>query len=213
MGRPNAVFAPYVEPSRPTKSENVRAAPARKPEWVRMRVPRGRNVHELRDLLADLDLHTVCESAKCPNLSECWSHRTATLMILGDVCTRSCGFCSVTTGKPLALDTQEPQRVAEAVARMGLRHAVITSVNRDELPDGGAAIFAETIRAVRERLPECAVEVLIPDFMGNRDALDLVLNERPDILNHNTETVPRLYRVARPKGRYQTSARSSCCDA
>jgi lipoic acid synthetase len=156
-------------------------------------------------MIGELGLHTVCESAKCPNLGECWANRTATLMILGDVCTRSCGFCAVTTGRPIGLDAEEPERVVEAVRRMGLRHVVITSVNRDDLPDGGAAIFAETIRRVREEMRECALEVLIPDFKGDWEALDVVNAQLPDILNHNIETVPRLYTRVRPQAKYMRS--------
>jgi lipoic acid synthetase len=152
-----------------------------------------------------LDLHTVCEEARCPNVAECWGQGTATFMILGDVCTRSCGFCAVKTGLPQFLDREEPARVAEAVEAMHLRHAVITSVNRDELPDGGALIFAETIEAVRERSPETSIEVLIPDFKGSRDALETILAAKPEILNHNVETVPRLYKKVRPGARYSQS--------
>jgi lipoyl synthase len=162
-------------------------------------------VHELRDLLEGLDLHTVCESAKCPNLAECWSHRTATLMLLGDVCTRACGFCSVTTGRPSTVDEDEPDRVADAAARMGLQHVVLTSVNRDDLPDGGASVFAATIHATRFRLPDCTIEVLVPDFQGNWDALQHLADAAPDILNHNVETVPRLYPTVRPQAKYERS--------
>jgi lipoic acid synthetase len=152
-----------------------------------------------------LELHTVCEEARCPNIGECWQARTATFMILGDTCTRACGFCAVKTGRPGVLDLGEPIRVAEAVERMGLHHAVITSVNRDELEDGGAAIFAGTIRQIRKRIPKCNIEVLIPDFMGDEAALSTVMRARPDILNHNIETVPSLYPQVRPKGRYPRS--------
>lgn len=192
---PNAAFESYVEGARPP----------RKPPWIRSGVASGGAVHELRGLLRDLDLHTVCESADCPNLAECWSHRTATLMLLGDVCTRSCGFCSVTTGRPPKLDADEPARVADAAGRMGLRHVVLTSVNRDDLDDGGAAIFAETIHATRRRLPECTIEVLVPDFQGNWDALQLVSDAAPDILNHNVETTPRLYPRVRPQAKFERS--------
>jgi lipoic acid synthetase len=150
-------------------------------------------------------LHTVCEEARCPNMAECWGAGTATFMILGDVCTRSCGFCAVKTGRPTGLDLEEPQRVAEAIHAMGIRHAVITSVNRDELPDGGAAVFAQTIRNVRASNPGITLEVLIPDFRGIREAIDLVLDARPDVLNHNVETVPRLYAMVRPQARYVRS--------
>ncbi len=194
-GVPNAAFESYVEG----------AKPLRKPLWIRSGVASGGAVHELRELLRELDLHTVCESANCPNLAECWSHRTATLMLLGDVCTRSCGFCSVITGRPPALDTDEPERVADAAHRMGLQHVVLTSVNRDDLDDGGAAIFAETIYATRRRLPTCTIEVLIPDFQGNWDALQLVADAAPDILNHNVETAPRLYPRVRPQAKFERS--------
>jgi lipoyl synthase len=169
-----------------------------RPDWIRAKAPQGPAYERLRGLIRGLELHTVCEEAHCPNLGECWSRGTATFMILGDVCTRACGFCAVKTGLPGRLpDPGEPRRVADAVARMGLRHAVITSVNRDDQPDGGASIFAATIREVRARVPGCAVEVLIPDFKGRGDALQAVADARPDVLNHNVETVPRLYRQAR----------------
>jgi len=174
----------------------------RHPEWIRVRLPGGDNYTELKSLMRREGLHTVCEEARCPNIAECWSRRTATFMILGDTCTRSCGFCAVKTGRPLTLDRDEPRRVGDAARRMGLKHAVITSVNRDELDDGGAEIFAATIRAIRSEIPSCAVEVLIPDFGGVWWALDLVIAERPDVLNHNTETVPRLYRAVRPQAEY-----------
>ena len=170
----------------------------KRPEWIRARAPQGPVYDRVRTLVRGLDLHTVCEEAHCPNLGECWSRGTATFMILGDVCTRACGFCAVKTGLPgSAPDPDEPRRVADAVARMRLRHAVVTSVNRDDQGDGGAAIFSATIREIRARTPGCTVEVLIPDFKGRWDALQLVLDARPDILNHNVETVPRLYRKAR----------------
>jgi lipoic acid synthetase len=169
-----------------------------RPDWIRARAPQGPEYERLKGLMRGLALHTVCEEAHCPNLGECWSRGTATFMILGEVCTRACGFCAVRTGLPAAPpDPDEPRRVGEAVARMGLRHAVVTSVNRDDRPDGGAAIFAATIAEIRARVPGCAVEVLIPDFKGRWDALQLVLDARPDVLNHNVETVPRLYRTAR----------------
>jgi lipoyl synthase len=177
----------------------------RRPEWLRVRLPGGQNYTELKGIMRGLDLHTVCEEARCPNIGECWEARTATFMILGDTCTRACGFCAVKTGRPDVLDLGEPIRVAEAVERMGLRHAVITSVNRDELQDGGASIFAGTIRQIRKRIAECGIEVLIPDFMGDEAALTTVMRARPDILNHNIETVPRLYPQVRPKGRYPRS--------
>lgn len=176
-----------------------------KPSWLRAKMPGGPGYQRLRALIDEHALHTVCESARCPNMGECWARGTATLMILGDVCTRSCGFCHIKTGKPPVYDTDEPRRVGEAAAIMRLRHMVITSVNRDELPDGGAAIWAETIREVRRQSPGTQVEVLIPDFAGDWDALQVVLDERPDILNHNLETVPRLYRVVRPQAKYHRS--------
>ncbi len=177
----------------------------KRPEWLRVRLPGGPNYSELKEIMRGLELHTVCEEARCPNIGECWEARTATFMILGDTCTRACGFCAVKTGRPLTLDLGEPVRVAEAVERMGLKHAVITSVNRDELEDGGAGIFAGTIRQIRKRLPDCGIEVLIPDFMGSDEALAKVMRARPDILNHNIETVPRLYPQVRPKARYPRS--------
>ncbi|MFZ1729040.1 MAG: lipoyl synthase [Bacteroidota bacterium] len=177
----------------------------RRPEWLKIKVPLGTKFSELRKLVDEQRLNTVCEDARCPNMAECWNRGTATFMILGDVCTRSCGFCSVKTGRPLYLDMDEPRRVAEAVERMGLRHAVITSVNRDELPDGGADIFSATIRAIRDRVPTCKIEVLTPDFQGKRDAIQTVIDARPEIFNHNMETVPRLYRRVRPQAKYQRS--------
>jgi len=177
----------------------------RKPSWLKMKMPGGEAYSKLLNLVNDNRLHTVCQSAKCPNMGECWAAGTATLMILGDVCTRSCGFCHIATGKPPTLDLDEPRRVGDAVRQMNLKHAVITSVNRDELPDGGAAVWAETIREVRLQSPGTSVEVLIPDFCGDWAALQLVLNEKPDILNHNIESVPRLYRTVRPQAKYRRS--------
>ncbi len=177
----------------------------RLPAWLKARAPGSPGYLRLKRLIKGLDLNTVCESAHCPNIGECWSAGTATFMILGDVCTRRCGFCAIKTGRPTHLDAEEPERVAEAIARLHLSHAVITSVNRDELPDGGASIFARTIRAVHERCPRTTVEVLIPDFQGRWDALAEVLNAGPEILNHNIETVPRLYRSMRPQARYERS--------
>ncbi|MGB4862499.1 MAG: lipoyl synthase [Tepidiformaceae bacterium] len=176
-----------------------------RPAWLKVRFPAGGNYERLRVLMREQELHTVCEEARCPNIGDCWSRGTATFMILGDTCTRSCGFCAVKTGRPGVLDTAEPRRVALAIQRMGLRHAVITSVNRDELPDGGARMFAETIRWARSLSPETTFEVLIPDFKGDRAALATVLAAKPEILNHNTETVPRLYSVVRPQARYERS--------
>jgi lipoic acid synthetase len=177
----------------------------RRPDWLKVRVPGGRNYVELKTIMRDLDLHTVCEEAHCPNIGECWEHRTATFMILGDVCTRACGFCAVTSGKPTGLDLHEPGRVAHAVQQMGLKHVVITSVNRDDLPDGGAMLFAATIRKVREANPGITVEVLIPDFEGIERSLQYVLRAEPDILNHNVETVERLTKRVRRKAQYRRS--------
>jgi lipoyl synthase len=176
-----------------------------RPKWLRAPAPGGGNYRDLKDLIARLGLHTVCESAACPNVGECWNHRTATFMILGNVCTRRCGFCAVQKGAPLAVDYDEPRRVAEAVAAMGLQFAVVTSVNRDDRKDGGAELFALTIQAIRERVPGCGVEVLVPDFQGSHAAMDVVMAARPDVLNHNTETVPRLYRQVRLGARYERS--------
>jgi lipoyl synthase len=176
--------------------------PERKPSWLKVRAPGGANYVRLQGLLRELDLHTVCEEAHCPNVGECWEHGTATFMILGDVCTRNCPYCAVAHGRPPVFDPNEPARVADAVARLGLRHAVITSVDRDDLPDFGSGIFAETVRLIHERVPDCSVEVLVPDFQGNEAAIQAVLAARPDVYNHNTETVPRLYKRARPGGRY-----------
>ena len=176
-----------------------------RPDWLKVRLPTGDDYFRLKGIMRDKGLHTVCEEARCPNVAECWGQGTATFMILGDVCTRSCGFCAVKTGLPQFLDQDEPRRVADAVEAMGLTHAVITSVNRDELPDGGAAMFARTIEAVRERMPETSIEVLIPDFKGSRASLETVLGARPEILNHNIETVPRLYRHVRSGARFAQS--------
>jgi len=176
-----------------------------RPEWLRAPAPAGENYRDLKALVEDLRLHTVCESAACPNVGECWNHRTATFMILGNVCTRRCGFCAVQKGGPLPVDYDEPRRVAEAVALLGLKFAVITSVNRDDRKDGGAELFALTIRAIRERLPDCGVEVLVPDFQGSHAAMEAVMEARPDVLNHNIETVPRLYRQVRLGARYERS--------
>ena len=179
--------------------------PLERPKWLRAPAPVGENYRELKGLIERLRLHTVCESAACPNVGECWNHRTATFMILGNVCTRRCGFCAVEKGAPLPVDYDEPRRVADAVAVMELRFAVVTSVNRDDREDGGAELFALVIRAIRERVPGCGVEVLIPDFQGSRAAVDTVMDARPDVLNHNTETVPRLYREVRLGARYERS--------
>ena len=179
----------------------------KRPKWLRAPAPGGDNYRQLKSLVEELHLHTVCESAACPNVGECWKRRTATFMILGNVCTRRCGFCGVRKGAPVAVDYDEPRRVAEAVERLGLRYAIITSVNRDDRADGGAELFALTIRAIRRKIPGCKVEVLIPDFQGSRDALAMVVEAGPDVLNHNIETVPRLYRQVRPGARYERSLR------
>jgi lipoyl synthase len=180
--------------------------PTRKlPPWLKVRAPGSEGYRRIKGLVHTHTLHTVCEEARCPNIGECWGHGTATFMILGDVCTRSCRFCAIKTGKPPAYDREEPARVAEAVATLKLRHTVLTSVNRDELPDGGAWVFAETIRQIRQRSPGTTIEVLIPDFMGDKAALAAVFEERPDILNHNMETVSRLYRTIRPQAIYERS--------
>jgi lipoic acid synthetase len=176
-----------------------------RPKWLRAPAPVGPNYRELKQLIADLNLHTVCESAACPNVGECWNRRTATFMILGNVCTRRCGFCAVQKGGPLPVDYDEPRRVAEAIAAMGLRYAVVTSVNRDDRKDGGAELFKLTIEAIHDRIPGCKVEVLVPDFQGSHAAMEIVMNARPDVLNHNTETVPRLYRQVRLGARYERS--------
>ncbi|HEY6951469.1 MAG TPA: lipoyl synthase [Bacteroidota bacterium] len=184
------------------------AAPARlkRPEWLKAKIPGGENYTNLLEIMRKEKLHTVCEEARCPNIGECWNARTATFMILGDICTRSCGFCAVKTARPeYGLDWDEPRRVADAAERMGLRHAVVTSVNRDEREDGGSPIFAETIRLLHERVPGIRVEVLIPDFKGSETALDVVLAAQPDVLDHNVETVPRLYRTVRPQANYSQS--------
>ena len=177
-----------------------------RPPWLRVRFFGGPNYQELKRIMRTLDLHTVCESARCPNMGECWEHRTATFMILGNICTRACGFCAVPSGKPVGPpDADEPRRVAEAIEKMGLRYAVVTSVNRDDQPDGGAGIFARTIEEIRRRVPGCKVEVLNPDFRGVWSALETVVGARPDVLNHNTETVPRLYRQVRRGAVYERS--------
>jgi lipoic acid synthetase len=179
--------------------------PQARPDWLRVRLPSGQNYEELKQLMRSKQLHTVCEEARCPNMGECWGHRTATFMILGSICTRSCGFCAVATGRPMALDFEEPRRVGEAVTQMGLKHVVVTSVNRDELRDGGATLFASTIRCIRRLNPDCTVEVLTPDFKGSLEALKIVMDAKPDVYNHNVETVPRLYRRVRPQAIYERS--------
>jgi lipoic acid synthetase len=179
--------------------------PQRRPEWLRVRAPTGESYHWLKHLMRAKALHTVCEEAHCPNMGECWANRTATFLILGDTCTRNCHFCNVKTGRPGPLDPDEPEHVAQAVQAMNLKHAVITSVDRDDLPDGGASVFAAVIRRVRALQPGCTVEVLIPDFRGNVEPLKTVMDERPDVLNHNVETVPRLFRTVQPQCRYEWS--------
>ena len=186
-----------------TGRHRVAPLPERKPSWLKVRAPGGPNYLRLKHLMRDLDLHTVCEEAHCPNVGECWEHGTATFMILGDVCTRNCAYCAVAHGRPPKFDAAEPERVARAVAEMNLQHAVITSVDRDDLPDFGAWAFAETIRQIKQLVPTCSVEVLVPDFQGDVDAIRAVLDASPDIYNHNTETVPRLYKRCRPGGRYE----------
>lgn len=176
-----------------------------RPPWLKVKLPSGSNFSEVHKLIRDHGLNTVCEEARCPNISECWNHRTATFMILGDTCTRSCGFCAVKTGMPSYLDKEEPLRVAQAVKKLGLEHAVITSVNRDELEDGGASIFAETVRLINEINPSCTVEILIPDFKGDEKAFEVIMKHPPHILNHNIETVSRLYPVVRPQAKYRRS--------
>jgi lipoyl synthase len=190
----------------PAELVQIDLAPRRprpKPEWLKARAPLGDNYHDLKKLARTLGLHTVCESAQCPNIGECWNHKTATFMLLGNLCTRRCGFCAVPKGKPEPLDWDEPRRVAEAVAALGLKHAVVTSVNRDDDNVGAARIFAETIHEIRRQAPACQVEVLIPDFQGRDDCLQIVVDAKPEVLNHNTETVPRLYRAARSGARYE----------
>jgi lipoyl synthase len=177
--------------------------PQRRPEWIKVRAPAGETYEWLRDMMRSKALHTVCEEARCPNMGECWGDGTATFLLMGDVCTRSCGFCDIKTGRPSPLDWLEPERVARAVQAMDLRHAVITSVNRDERPDGGAPIFAMVIRRIRELQPGCSIEVLIPDFKGSVEALKVVMQARPEILNHNVETVPRLFRKVQPQDHYE----------
>ncbi len=180
---------------------------ARHPRWLKVPLPTGQNFHDVRKLIKQNDLHTVCQSAHCPNIGDCWGQRTATFMILGEVCTRDCRFCAVTSGTPQAVDRDEPLRVAEAIKKLSLRYAVITSVTRDDLPDGGASVFADTIQEIRKAVPACQIEVLIPDFNGLESALSTVINARPDVLNHNIETVPSLYPAVRPEANYYRSMR------
>jgi lipoyl synthase len=177
-------------------------APVRKPAWLKVKAPGGATYRSVQHMMRELRLHTVCEEAHCPNIGECWEHKAATFMILGDVCTRNCAYCAVAHGTPAPLDPEEPARLARAVTELGLRHVVITSVDRDDLENGGAEVFAACVREIRRRLPDTSVEVLIPDFKGSETALRIVMDARPDILNHNLETIERLYRIARPGGRY-----------
>jgi lipoic acid synthetase len=177
----------------------------RRPDWLKVRLPSGDNYREVLSMMRKSKLNTVCEEAKCPNLAECWNNRTATYMILGDTCTRTCGFCDVKTGRPMFVDWDEPNRVAQSVVDLGLKHVVITSVNRDELKDGGAGIFSKTVELIRERLPNCTIELLIPDFQGDEAAFEIIMQNPPDILNHNLETVERLYHAVRPQADYQRS--------
>jgi lipoic acid synthetase len=192
-----------VTPTRDrVKSENIDTTPKRRPPWIRVRAPMGETYEEVQQLMRAKELHTVCEEAMCPNMGECWGAGTATFLMLGDVCTRTCGFCDIKHGKPGLLDWNEPERIAQAVAKMKLKHAVITSVNRDDRRDGGAPIFAMLIRRIRELLPGCSIEVLIPDFKGSVEALRIVMSARPEILNHNVETVPRLFKGVQPQDNY-----------
>lgn len=184
------------------RSEPMATPNQRRPSWIRVQAPGGEQYQNLKKLMRSKALHTVCEEAHCPNIGECWGRGTATFLIMGDVCTRSCGFCDIATGRPKPLDWQEPERVAQAVKAMNLKHVVITSVNRDERPDGGAPIFALCIERIREIHPGCTIEVLIPDFKGSRDALEIVMKARPEILNHNVETVPRLFHIVQPQDEY-----------
>jgi lipoic acid synthetase len=186
--------------------EHVATTPLRRPEWIRVRAPAGETYQQLQTLMRSKALHTVCEEAMCPNLGECWGSGTATFLMLGDICTRSCGFCDIKHGRPLSLDWLEPERVAQAVKAMNLKHAVITSVNRDDRRDGGAPIFSMVIRRIRQLLPGCSVEVLIPDFKGSLEALQIVMRARPEILNHNVETVPRLFKTVQPQDNYDWAA-------
>lgn len=177
----------------------------KRPDWLKVRLPIGENYSDVKNLMRRQKLNTVCEEAKCPNISECWNHRTATFMILGDTCTRSCGFCNIKVGIPNELDIEEPKRVVQSVVELNLRHVVITSVNRDELKDGGSTIFKECVRMIREQKPDCTIEILIPDFKGDEDAFNIIMQNPPDILNHNMETVPRLYHAVRPQAKYERS--------
>ena len=187
------------------KIEKEKGDLGKRPEWLKVKLPVGENYSEIRNLMRNQNLHTVCEEAKCPNIAECWNHRTATFMIMGDTCTRSCGFCNIKVGIPNELDLNEPRRVADSVKQLNLRHAVITSVNRDELKDGGAFIFAQTVKLIKEVMLSTTVEILIPDFRGSEEAFEIIMTHPPDILNHNLETVQRLYHVVRPQAKYERS--------
>jgi len=187
------------------KIEKDKADLGKRPEWLKVRLPVGENYSEVRNLMRNQHLHTVCEEAKCPNIAECWNHRTATFMILGDTCTRSCGFCNIKVGIPNEIDLNEPRRVADSVKQLNLKHAVITSVNRDELKDGGAFIFTQTVKLIKEVMPTTTVEILIPDFRGSEEAFEIIMTHPPDILNHNLETVQRLYHAVRPQAKYERS--------
>ncbi len=187
------------------KIEKERGELGKRPDWLKVRLPSGKNYQDVLHLMRKSKLNTVCEEARCPNLAECWHHRTATFMILGDTCTRTCGFCNVKSGVPTHLDLDEPRRVANSVKELGLRHAVITSVDRDDLKDGGASIFSETVKLIRETSPKCTVEILIPDFKGDEKAFEIIMQNPPDILNHNLETVERLYHAVRPQAKYKRS--------
>jgi len=186
-------------------TDSLPSSRARRPEWLKVRAPGGTNYHDVFRLIREQNLHTVCEEAHCPNIGECWNHRTATFLLLGNICTRGCRYCAIGKGKPEPIDEHEPERVAESVAYLKLKFAVLTSVNRDDVPDGGASIFARTIELIRQKVPDCKVEVLIPDFDGNWEALETVLAAEPDVLNHNIETVPRLFRRFRPRARFEQS--------
>ncbi len=198
-------FVGLDEIGRSTRRRRHQTTNGHLPPWFKVKIRQGPDYQEIRRIMTERGLHTICEEARCPNVWECWNNRTATFLILGDICTRRCHYCAVTTGRPNELDLEEPVRVADAVQALGLRHAVITSVNRDELEDGGASLFADTIRQIRNKIPTCTVEVLIPDFQGQKSALATVMDEQPHILNHNIETVPRLFPSIRPQGKYQRS--------
>jgi lipoic acid synthetase len=185
--------------------ETGRGEIGKRPDWLKVRLPSGANYNDVKKLMKTNRLNTVCEEARCPNLGECWNNRTATFMILGDICTRSCGFCNVQLGLPKPVDLDEPRRVADSVKNLSLKHAVITSVNRDELSDGGAQIFSTTVKLIRESSPDCSIEILVPDFKGEKGAFEIIMNNPPDILNHNLETISRLYHAVRPQAKYERS--------